>query len=112
MQSTMAQLNEQAKLDMQQMMQTAISAIASQNTNVASQTNDVLIALEKVEDRKRKLEFEISLSTNDDDKSKKFSIAAKLDQKSRSFVSHCDVFCLPLWTFFDLFWQFKPREWF
>ena len=62
-------------------MQTSVSAIASQNVNVVSQTNNALTALEKVEDRKRKLESEISLSTNEDDESKKTSIVAKLDQK-------------------------------
>ena len=58
--------------------------------NVASQKNDVLTALEKVEDREWKLELEIVILTNEDDKSKKRTIVAKLDQKTWSFMSCCD----------------------
>ena len=66
---------------MKETVKNAASTIASQAANVASQTNDILTVLEKVEDRKRKLESEIEISTSEDDKSKKRTIVSKLDQK-------------------------------
>ena len=80
-QSAMDQINSQSKKDIQEMMQSAISAITSETANVASQTNDVLTASEKIEDRKRKLELEINESTNEDHEKKTRAIIDKLDKK-------------------------------
>ena len=81
----------QAQAGMGKLMNSPISATKDSKESAATDTNNVLWALEKVEQRKKKLELEIKSSEDKIAIAKKRKLVAKLDKRQMSCLSLCEV---------------------
>ena len=78
----MSSRNAQDHTDMDKLMNSAILAMKYSKTNAATNTNNVFSALDKVEERKRKLELEIESSKDEIAIAKEWKLISKLDGKA------------------------------